>query len=103
MKKKVLKIFLLLLVIVLVLVVFKNEIFILIEDVSNSFYRTVIEEQRYELLFEGFLSTTIISIMSIILGTLMGIVIYYLRKCHYEIIKKISTVSWICSWHGALK
>ena len=61
MKKKVLKIFLLLLVIVLVLVVFKNEIFILIEDVSNSFYRTVIEEQRYELLFEGFLSTTIIS------------------------------------------
>ena len=33
-------IFLLLLVIVLVLVVFKNEIFILIEDVSNSFYRT---------------------------------------------------------------
>lgn len=90
MKKKVLKIFLLLLVIVLVLVVFKNEIFILIEDVSYSFYRTVIEEQRYELLFEGFLSTTIISIMSIILGTLMGIVIYYLRKCHYEIIKKIS-------------
>lgn len=90
MKKKILKIILLLFVIGIALFIYKDETLIFLNSISNSFYRTVIEEQRYKLLLEGFLSTTIISIMSIIFGTLLGLIIYYIRKSRFRVIKKIS-------------
>lgn len=46
----------------------------------NSFYRTVLEEDRYILLLRGLFSTIIVSFSSILLGTLIGIVICSLRK-----------------------
>ncbi len=87
--KKKLKILLIILLLSILIIIFKSEINVLINNIVVSFFRTVIEEQRYKLLLQGFISTTIISIASIILGTLLGIIIYCINKNKLKILRKI--------------
>lgn len=47
----------------------------LLERVSVSFKRNVLEEKRYEMLLKGTLSTIIISLLSAFLGTLLGVLL----------------------------
>lgn len=83
------KILLIILLFGILSILFKSEISILIKNISDSFFRTVIEEQRYKLLLQGFISTTIISLTSILLGTLLGIIIYCTNKTKIKILRKI--------------
>jgi len=87
--KKKLKILLIILLLSLFIIIFKSNLSVLISNIADSFFRTVIEEQRYKLLLQGFISTTIISILSIILGTILGVIIYCLRKSKFKILRKI--------------
>ncbi len=50
-----------------------------IVNLYNSFYRTLIEEYRYVLMLTGLKYTLLISMFSILLGTLLGIMICFLR------------------------
>ena len=52
----------------------------LITSIKDSFYRNFIEEDRYKLLLSGALTTLIISLFSIIFGTLGGLVIFMLGR-----------------------
>jgi len=52
----------------------------IIESIKNSFYRNFIEEDRYLLLLQGVLTTIIISIVSILLGTIAGYLFFLLSK-----------------------
>ncbi len=47
-----------------------------IESIKDSFYKNFIEEDRYMLLLKGSAVTVIISFLSIIFGTLLGLIIY---------------------------
>lgn len=88
MKLKKFKI-LIMLIIIFIIFLYKNEITIMVNDISNSFYITLIEENRYKLLLNGLFSTSIISITSILLGTIIGVVIYYIQKCKLPFLSKI--------------
>ena len=74
------KILLITLMLIILSIIFKSNIYAMINNISESFFRTVIEEQRYKLLFQGSISTTIISITSIVLVTILGLIIYYISK-----------------------
>lgn len=69
--------------------IYRKEITIISNSVLNSFYTTLIEEHRYKLLLNGFLSTSIISVVSILLGTILGILIYSIQKCNFHILRNI--------------
>lgn len=87
--KKKLKILLIILLLSLLIIIFKSNLSVLMSNIADSFFRTVIEEQRYKLLLQGLISTTIISILSIILGTILGVIIYCIRKSKFKILRKI--------------
>ena len=60
----------------------------IIESIKDSFYKNFIEEDRYLLLVKGALTTLIISLASIIVGTLYGLLLYVLSSSN-EVFKKI--------------
>jgi polar amino acid transport system substrate-binding protein len=60
--------------------------------VKDSFYNNIIKEKRYLLLWEGLKVTFIISILSAILGTLLGALICWMRMSKNKIIKTIALV-----------
>lgn len=88
MKLKKNKMFIIL-IMIFIMFIYKNEILIIINDILHSFYATLIEENRYKLLLNGLFSTCIISIISILLGTMIGVVIYYIQKCKLSFFSKI--------------
>ena len=47
-----------------------------IENLRNSFYKTFLRENRYKLFIDGILTTMFITILSIVLGTLLGFVVF---------------------------
>ena len=51
-----------------------------ITTIKDSFYRNFIEEDRYKLLLSGAFTTLLISLFSIICGTLLGLLIFMLSK-----------------------
>lgn len=89
MKNKIIKISSII-ILLIVLVLLKNDIYDFILNLSDSFYRTILEEQRYKLLLNGLYSTLIISISSIFIGTLIGIIIYKIRKSSYKFLGKLA-------------
>lgn len=84
---KILLYIVLLLFIVYFLIVTGNLKFIL-----NSVTRTLITDDRYELLLNGLKETLIISFSSIIFGSFLGIFICYLRMNKYKLLKKIGKI-----------
>jgi len=60
-----------------------------IDSIKDSFYKNFIEEDRYQLLLRGALTTLIISLFSIILGTLYGLLLYILSSINIRF-KKIA-------------
>lgn len=65
-------------------------------EVFDNFYKTVIFEQRYELILNGLKNTLIMSIGAIILGSLLGIIIS-LIKHNYKINGKMKILNKICN------
>ena len=60
--------------------------------IKRSFYRNIIEERRYMLLWEGLKVTVYISFCSAILGTVLGACICYLRMCRFKTCRTIARV-----------
>lgn len=77
---------------VILLFIFKENIASALSSIIKSFQRTLIEENRYKLVFIGLKSTLLISLTSIILGATFGIIICYFRKSPYNSIKNIAKI-----------
>ena len=60
-----------------------------IDKIKDSFYKTFIKEDRYILFLRGILTTLLITIISIILGSLLGFIFYLLYYNGNEFIGKI--------------
>ena len=51
----------------------------MLESVKRSFYRNIVEEERYKMILSGLKLTTFISIMAGIIGTLLGALICWMK------------------------
>ena len=82
----------LILVVVIGTIIFLN--FDNLVDFGNkfilSFKRTLIEEKRYLLILNGLKSTLIISFFAIFLGTILGIVIFLIKRIKIEVVRNIT-------------
>lgn len=54
------------------------------ESIAESFHNNIIKEKRYNLILDGLIITIIISLLSIILGTILGGGICYLSMSKYK-------------------
>ena len=63
-----------------------------IEDIKTSFYRNVIEEDRYMMIWDGLKLTAIISLFASLLGTLLGALVCWLRMSRYAVFQKIAGI-----------
>lgn len=67
-----------------------------IDNLKDSFYKTFIREDRYKLFLEGIGITTLITILSIIFGTIIGFAMFMLCRNGNVIANKISGFfSWL--------
>ena len=91
--KKIIKFIIIFIVIVLLIslsIIHKNSLLEIINGISYSFKRTLIDENRYELFIKGFNNTIIISITSIIFGTILGFVLFLLQRIKSKFINIIA-------------
>lgn len=84
MKKKLKIIFIIILLIIIAIIVMLNY-----DYLKNAFISTLIIEDRYKLILNGLKETLIISIISILIGALLGIIICYFRMHSNYLIKNI--------------
>ena len=66
-----------------------------IDNLKDSFYKTFIKENRYKLFIEGIGTTTLITVLSIVFGTMLGFVVFMLCRNGNVIANKISN---FCVW-----
>lgn len=92
MKKKLIKILIFLFILILIIICNKETIINILNNIYSSFNRTIIEEKRYILLFNGLQATLIISFFSIIFGTLLGSILFLLQKIKIEIFDILSRI-----------
>ena len=90
MKKKMILLFLLL---ILSLFLYQNHTMIWngIQNFKNSFYRTLLFEDRYKIFLKGLTNTILISVLSILLGTILGFILFILSRKE-KTIQKITTI-----------
>ncbi len=62
------------------------------DSIKRSFYRNIIEERRYMLLWDGLKVTLHISFFSALLGTILGAFICYLRMSRNRVLSNIAKV-----------
>ncbi|MCQ2398149.1 MAG: transporter substrate-binding domain-containing protein [Sphaerochaetaceae bacterium] len=65
------------------------------EKTGNSFYKTFVKESRYELFLYGMYVTLIICILSIVIGTVAGLLLYLLLR---ERIKALTRFTELFGW-----
>lgn len=91
-QKKWIKIIIILFILILVIIFNKGAIINFLSSIHSSFIRTIIDEKRYILFFNGLKTTLLISSLSIIIGTLFGFVLFLLHKSKIKILNIISLV-----------
>lgn len=84
MKRKIIILF----TIILFILLLQNNLYNYFVIIRNSFNRAILEEARYILILKGLKSTIIISLLSILLGTLLGILLFIIN--HNKIFSKLS-------------
>ncbi len=89
---KWIKVIIVLFLLILILICNKENIVKLFSSIHSSFIRTVVDENRYVLFLNGLKSTLLISFLSIIIGTLFGIILFLLHKSKVKILNIISLV-----------
>lgn len=89
---KFLILFLIVVIFVIILIINKKYLFEIFANISNSFQRTLIYEDRYILILQGLKSTLIISFTSILFGTLIGIALFMLRISKFKVLSTISKI-----------
>ena len=62
------------------------------EKIYNSFYNSVIYDDRYKYIFEGLFHTILIALFAVIIGIIIGIVIAIIRN-NYEVNKKFRVLN----------
>ena len=60
------------------------------EKIFNSFYNSVIYDDRYKYIFEGLFHTILIALFAVIIGIIIGIVIAIIRNNYYVIFKSVN-------------
>lgn len=90
MKKKMILFFLLL---IIGFFLYQNHTMIWngIQNFNNSFYRTLLFEDRYKIFLKGLTNTILISVLSILLGTILGFILFILSRKE-KTIQKITTI-----------
>ena len=76
---------------VVIVLCYKDPLLLFLNKIQNSFQRSVIDENRYVLIIKGLKTTLLISFFSIILGTLLGVVLFLLQKTKIWILKIMSS------------
>ncbi len=89
-KKKLILWILFTLIIIGLIVIFRNILLSFFDSVYISFRRTIIEEKRYLLFLKGLKNTMIISVLSILFGTLLGILLFYIQRINSRVVKLLS-------------
>ena len=59
---------------------FWDKIFNFFIGIWDSFYQSVIYDNRYEYIFEGLFKTVIIALLAVIKGTIIGVIIAFIRN-----------------------
>ena len=77
---KFLTYFIVIIFLLFLLYIFRTSIFNFLVGVYRSFYRTLIEEERYILILNGLKSTILISFFSIIFGSIIGFLLFLIRR-----------------------
>ncbi len=62
------------------------------QKVADSFYNNIIAEDRYLLIVDGILTTAFISILAVILGTLLGALVCWMRMSHSKTARGVARV-----------
>jgi polar amino acid transport system substrate-binding protein len=62
------------------------------KSVSDSFYNNIIVENRYLLILDGIKTTGVISILAILLGTLLGALICFMRMSRQALVQGVAKV-----------
>lgn len=57
-----------------------------IKGIADSFYNNIILENRYLLILDGLKTTMVISLFSVLFGTLLGGIICFLKMCRYKVL-----------------
>lgn len=70
----------------------KTSAFQFVKNIKESFYSNLIVESRWKMLTDGLYETLIISIFSIILGTLIGCFICWLSMSRHKMLKTIAGI-----------
>ena len=91
-KKKIFLYLLFFLITICLLFIFKDNIINFLDSTRISFRRTIIDENRYILLLNGLKNTLIISIFSILFGTILGILLFFIQRLNNNMIKVLSNI-----------
>ena len=63
-----------------------------LQSISESFYNNIIVEDRYMLILDGMKTTGIISVLAIILGTLLGALVCWMRMSRQALVQGLARV-----------
>ena len=91
-KVKLIKILLILLFVALIIFINRENIINILKDISKSFDRTLIQEERYVLILKGLGNTLLISFLSIVIGTILGFLLFLLQRTKFKILYMISNI-----------
>ncbi len=64
-----------------------SETFSFLKGIADSFHNNIIVEKRYLLILDGLKTTAVISVLSILFGTLFGSLICFMRMSHRKILQ----------------
>ena len=71
------------------------------KSLGESFYYSVIYDNRYEYILEGLLNTLLISFLAVVIGVLIGIVIALIRSYHDKNVHSIKPVHLLVPYNSA--
>ncbi len=61
-------------------------------ELRDSFHKTFVVEDRYKLILQGLWTTIVISMLSVLFGSLMGAFVCFLRRSHLSFLSGMATV-----------
>ena len=75
-----------------------SKLYDFILSIGESVYQTIIYDNRYKFILEGLFNTMIIAIVSVIIGTIIGILVALIRN-NYDRNNKMKVLNYIVKWY----
>ena len=69
-----------------------NLLYVWMTELGDSFHKTFVVESRYKLILQGLWTTIVISMLSVLFGSLLGALICFLRRSHLSFLSGIATI-----------